>query len=121
MDGDAVEGWRNRWLWAFILFKVFLYLPFEFMFNASLVGVIAACASIERLHGLELLGRALSAMAGTFIAWRFVIRGVGREWTRSGLVMSFIIVFPIVFFGQKALVNSIADRATDQQRYIATL
>lgn len=121
MADDTVESWRRRSLWLFILFKAFLYLPFEFMFNASLVGVIAAGASVERLHGLELLGRSLSSMAGTFIAWRFVIRRVSHQWVSAALFASFMVVFPIVFFGQKAVVNSIADRATDEQRYVATL
>jgi len=121
MAWAAKLDWRWRLLIAFIAFKALVYLPLEFIFNASLVNTVAAGPNMDRLHFLELLGRTLSGVAATFIVWRWIIRSASVRFVKPALAASFVLVFGVVFFGQKALVNWISDRAGAEERYIATL
>ena len=115
------DDWRARAIWMLIGFKVAVYLPVELLFNGAIVDIVANGAATSRLHGMELLGRTTSALAAVFLVWRFLVVRASHKHMPALLVSSFAIVFVLVFFAQKALVNWVADSASPEQRYAATL
>ena len=52
-------------LFSFFIFKLAIYLPFEFSINSNLVDTVAAGSNLNQQHAIEILGRTLSSLCGS--------------------------------------------------------
>lgn len=94
------------------------YIAVEFAFNSLVIDTVAGIPTIDETHSLELIGRTVSGFGLIFIAWGFIIRRSTQSLTMQFLllVLSAIICFPAMFYGQKYLVDKIVDASTGSQR-----
>ena len=107
----------------FILLNI-VYLVIELSFNARILDVSAALTPTTDFGQLELYGRSISASGATLFAWRLFISphskaGFFRLWLRFFLIA--MVVFPLVFIGQKKLVDSLVDLSTAETRRSAEI
>lgn len=107
-------GWS-----AFMLGLLCLYLIPEIIFNARLVSIAGGRVMAEAdLRAVELFGRAISGVGVTLLIADWLIRG-RSGWLRSLLKLAglAVLVWPVVFFGQKWLVDAwLIDPSTPAQR-----
>ncbi len=97
-----------------------MYLGVEFGFNSLIVDTVAGLPSAEETERLELLGRTISAAGFTLLVWGIIARRCGRIAAKIGLMLLAVAVcFPVMFFGQRMLVDAIVDRSTGEQRLTA--
>lgn len=97
-----------------------MYLGVEFGFNSLIVDTVAGLPSAEETERLELLGRTISAVGFTLLTWGVIARRCGRLVAKAGLMLLAVVVcFPVMFFGQRMLVDAIVDRSTGEQRLTA--
>ncbi len=107
----------------FILLNI-LYLVIELSFNARILDASAAFAPSTDFGQLELYGRSISASGATLFAWRLFISphsqaGFFRLWMRFLLIA--MVVFPMVFIGQKKLVDNLVDLSSAETRRSAEI
>jgi len=98
-----------------ILFLTGVYLLLEWAFNASLLDVIPQ--DTKAIQNLELEGRILAGIGFTLLTFRFVPKSWKTSingYARTTVVL--ITVFFITFFGQRWMVDSFVDNASQQQR-----
>ncbi len=101
-----------------------VYLVIELSFNARILDVSAAFSPTTDFAQLEIYGRTISASGATLFAWRLLVPG----WSSSSLyqlILKFflitLIVFPVVFIGQKNLVDSLVDQSSAETRRTAEI
>lgn len=94
-----------------------MYLGVEFGFNSLIVDTVAGLPSAEETERLELLGRTISAVGFTLLVWGIIARRSGRLVAKVGpMLLAVGVCFPVMFFGQRMLVDAIVDRSTGEQR-----
>lgn len=107
-------GWS-----AFMLGLLCLYLIPEIIFNAKLVSIAGGRVMAEAdLRAVELFGRAISGVGVTLLIADWLIRG-RSGWFSSlfKLAVVAVVVWPVVFFGQKWLVDAwLIDPSAPEQR-----
>lgn len=120
IHGLAKISARKRWGIGLLIMSI-VYLLFEMIFNASLVQVAGSgIATEDELTRVELLGRSLSGIGVSLLIADWILRGPllltrGRRWGSVCLV--FIFTWPIVFFGQRSLVdNYLIEPSSAEQR-----
>ncbi len=107
----------------FILLNL-LYLTVELSFNARILDASAAFSPTTDYGQLELYGRSISAAGATLFAWRIFISprsqaGFFKLWMRFLLIA--LLVFPLVFVGQKRLVDSLVNLSSADTRRSAEI
>jgi len=101
-----------------------IYLVIELSFNARILEVSAAFSPATDFSQLELYGRSISASGATLFAWRLLV----PSWSSISLfniILKFlliaVIVFPVVFIGQKTLVDNLVDKSSNETRRTAEI
>ncbi len=101
-----------------------VYLVIELSFNARILDASAAFSPATDFAQLEIYGRTISASGATLFAWRLFVPG----WSSGSLfrlILKFflitVIVFPLVFIGQKNLVDSLVDQSSSETRRTAEI
>ncbi len=121
-------NWQNKIKGSFYtLFFIglnLIYLVIELSFNARILDVSAAFSPTTDFAQLEIYGRSISASGATLFAWRILVPG----WSSASLfniILKFsvitIITFPLVFIGQKHLVDSLVDQSSSETRRTAEI
>ncbi|WP_341937838.1 hypothetical protein [Marinimicrobium sp. C2-29] len=103
-----------------------LYLVPELIFNAKLVAVVGGRGGVEdALRGIELFGRAVSGVGVSLLLADLWIRGRRAQgWIKplGWLALCVIVVWPLVFFGQKWLIDRwLIDPSSPEQRQQAVV
>ena len=101
-----------------------IYLVIELSFNARILDVSAAFSPATDFSQLELYGRSISASGATLFAWRLLV----PSWSSISLlniILKFLlialIVFPVVFIGQKTLVDDLVNQSSNETRRTAEI
>lgn len=110
----------DLFLISFLIFKI-CYIIFEFSFNAQLVDIAASNVTLEELHGLEFFGRSISSIATYFFFVRILYYFKATHSKKIAIAVLGLLLIPIVFFGQKLLIQKIVDHSTGMQRRQALL
>ena len=107
----------------FILLSL-IYLIIELSFNARILDASASLSTAVDFGQLEIYGRTISASGATLFAWRLLL----PVWSTSGLLrlsLKFlfiaVLVFPLVFVGQKKLVDNLVDYSSSETRRSAEI
>ena len=108
-------------LFSFFIFKLAIYLPFEFSINSNLVDTVAAGSNLNQQHAIEILGRTLSSFAVLVLVLRFLIPLKLSHRIRHLRLWASLVVLCGTFFGFKAAVNVVASQSTPEFRYDAVL
>lgn len=104
--------------WLLLLFALnLLYLVYELAFNSRLVDAAVASLARSEVLALEMEGRILSGLGLSLLLLR-LIRGQGKPLLRNlgAIVLAIAIGFPLMFFGQRWLVDTLVERTTAEQR-----
>lgn len=101
-----------------------IYLIIELSFNARILDASAAFSPSTDFGQLEIYGRTISASGATLFAWRLLVPG----WSSGSLfklifkfILIAIIVFPVIFIGQKKLVDNLVDQSSNETRRTAEI
>lgn len=97
------------------------YLIMELAFNASLLDVAGQGASPDEVDHVETFGRCISAVAVILALFGTLLKNWFRGRTSTmGLIFKTgimaAIVFPMIFFGEQTLIDSLAKRSNGAQR-----
>lgn len=107
----------------FILLNL-VYLVIELSFNARVLDVSASLSPSTDFGQLEIYGRTISASGATILAWRLLVP-FHASLNLYRLVIKFfviaVIVFPLVFMGQKKLVDDLVDFSSSETRRSAEI
>lgn len=107
----------------FILLNL-VYLVIELSFNARILDVSASLSPSVDFGQLEIYGRTISATGATILAWRLLVP-FHANLNLFRLVIKFfiiaVIMFPLVFIGQKKLVDDLVDHSTSDTRRSAEI
>jgi hypothetical protein len=107
----------------FILLNL-VYLVVELSFNARILDVSASMSPDTDFGQLEIYGRTISAIGATILAWRLLVP-FATTLNLIRLVVKFfiiaLVVFPLVFMGQKKLVNDLVDLSSSETRRTAEI
>ncbi|MDN3920047.1 hypothetical protein [Roseateles violae] len=107
-----------------IVLVTLVYLGFELAFNIRLVDVAGGLPGRNEIDDLELQGRLLSATGASLLtlrllAWLFARLPVTRP--RLGALAGALCIAVLVFFGQKAAVDYLANSASPTEKRRAAL
>lgn len=108
-------------VWGIILGVISIaYLAAELAFNSLVIDTVAGMPTIADTERLELLGRSISGFGFTLIVWG-MLKKLRIRNTRKfvSMVLALIICFPLMFFGQKALIDYVVDRSSGEQRLLS--
>lgn len=92
----------------------FVYLIAELVFNTRLVDVAGGLPTREQIHDIEIQGRMVSAVGASLVGWRLLmIPSVHRDLLRlfKMLLIGLLTIGPIIFFGQRLVVDHLANSA----------
>jgi len=104
--------------WLLVLFVLnLIYLVYELAFNSRLVDAAVASLTRSQVLALELEGRILSGIGLSLLLLR-LIKVQGRPLLRSAgaIGLAIAIGFPLMFYGQRILVDTLVDRTSAEQR-----
>ena len=107
----------------FILLNL-VYLVIELSFNARILDVSASMSPNTDIGQLEIYGRTISATGATILAWRLLVpyqNSLNLYRLVIKFFVIFIIVFPLVFIGQKKLVDDLVDSSSSETRRSAEI
>ncbi|MEZ9839415.1 hypothetical protein AB4323_20015 [Vibrio sp. 10N.261.52.C11] len=108
-DVITTNNKKPKWLAVLLFFCSLLYLFPEVAFNAKLVEIAGGIdVSDVQLHKTELFGRTISGIGVTLIVADFLLKGwltTTKFRAISSLVVITALVWPTVFFGQKAVID----------------
>ena len=108
----------------FFIILNLVYLVIELSFNAHILDVSASLSPDMDYGQLEVYGRTISAAGATILAWRLLVPfRPGLSLLRLVLKFSLIglLVFPLVFVGQKKLIDSLVDNSSAETRRSAEI
>lgn len=115
---------RGSFYTLFFIGLNIVYLIIELSFNARILDASAAFSPATDFAHLEIYGRMISASGATIFAWRLFVPG----WSSGSLLRLIIkfflitlIVFPLVFIGQKKLVDNMVDLSSSETRRTAEI
>jgi len=94
-----------------------VYLIFEFSFNSRLVDSIMVSDASYFDH-LSFIGRCISGVGFTLVCYAAIHYRADRAWwkTASILMVTVLLAFPTMFFGQEKLINYFVDQSSAEQR-----
>ena len=100
------------------------YLIPEVIFNTRLVSEMASAMSFTDLESIEIFGRAISGIGLSLIIASTYSKWKGTSLYRVVLLVlpiSLLIGWPTMYFGQKAIVDAMADKSNAQERQDALM
>lgn len=120
-SNNYIGNWQPAWLAKTLFIFLIIYLCIEAVFNARLVEIAGSGQSIhDELYFIELFGRTISGMGVTLIVADILLKGKKYKSTKLAVInflLIAIITWPLVFFGQKYLLdNYIINTSTAEQR-----
>ncbi|WP_295895142.1 hypothetical protein [uncultured Vibrio sp.] len=112
---------KPKWLMVLLFIGSVLYLFPEVAFNAKLVEIAGGIdVSDEQLHKTELFGRTISGIGVTLLVADLLLKGwftATKLRAITSLIIITVLVWPTVFFGQKALIDAwLIEPSSAQQR-----
>lgn len=94
-----------------------IYVSSEFVFNFILLNTSSTQVRLEDIHSVEILGRSLAAFGFTFILWKLIQSlKLDNKMKVFSIVVITLISYPSFYFGQEALVQSLADKSSLETR-----
>ncbi|MGF1720459.1 hypothetical protein L4D20_10525 [Vibrio kyushuensis] len=120
-SGTSQRSKKPKWLAVMLFVCSVLYLFPEVAFNAKLVEIAGGIdVSDEQLHNTELFGRTVSGIGVALLVADLVLKGwlTATKWRALlSFVVIVFVVWPTVFFGQKALIDAwLIEPSTPKQR-----
>lgn len=107
----------------FVLINV-IYLIIELSFNARLLDASAQMSPTTDFGELEIYGRTISAVGATILAWRLFVP-FDDQLKLSRMAIRFMVItlicFPLVFMGQKKLIDTLVDESSNETRRTAQI
>lgn len=107
----------------FIILNV-IYLIIELSFNARILDISAAFTPSTDFAQLEIYGRTISASGATLFAWRLLVPS-WSSFSLFKLLLKFLlialVVFPVIFIGQKNLVDNLVNQSSNETRRTAEI
>jgi len=101
---------RHAVWWTVTLFIMsVVYLVLEVIFNMELVTIAGGLdSSKEALHSVEIFGRTMSGIGSSLLVadWLVNSKGIAKRKVILNTLGVFVFVWPIVFFGQKAVIDA---------------
>jgi len=107
----------------FILLNL-IYLIIELSFNARILDASASFSPTTDFGQLEIYGRTISAAGATLFAWRLLVpcwASISLLRLTLKLFLICIIVFPLVFIGQKTLIDNLVNQSSNETRRSAEI
>ena len=118
---------HTKWLVALIFVEI-AYVLMEFAFNAALLNAASGLVNDDQaLHRIEIAGRILSGVGASLLAyWMYFRKKIPEESIKAGtfgLIKSMIICIPLMYFGQKLVVETLLVDGTSgfQRQYAESL
>lgn len=109
---------QNNTINIFLIIASVVYLAFELAFNARLTSA-AGLSSISNIDNLEFWGRLVSMIGAVLLTLRLLL--VVKPSHRINVsLLAFFVVGPIVFFGQKAIVEHIVESSSNETRKLSS-
>lgn len=106
----------NAWLWLLFVLNI-AYLIYELAFNSRLVDASVARLSSFDIRALELEGRILSGIGLSLLLLRLItLKNKQTKMFIKQVALAIAIGFPVMFFGQRVLVDVLIDRTSAEQR-----
>lgn len=106
----------RAWLWLLFAFNI-AYLVYELAFNSRLVDASVARLSNDNIRALELEGRILSGIGLSLLLLRLItLKNKQTKLFIKQVALAIAIGFPVMFFGQRILVDVLIDRTSAEQR-----
>lgn len=120
---------KNNTSWGiFLLLASVFYLIPEAIFNSQIIKMIGSgTISYDEIEKLEIFGRAISAIGVTIFLANFIPKKFTSKLHIASLSLAVLtaIVWPIVFYGQKFLIDELIINKSSslqrQQAYLATI
>lgn len=104
------------WLWLLFVLNI-AYLVYELAFNSRLVDASVARLSSGDIRALELEGRILSGIGLSLLLLRLItLKNKPTKLFIKQVTLAIAIGFPVMFFGQRILVDVLIDRTSAEQR-----
>lgn len=105
-------------IWLLVLFLLNLtYLIYELAFNSRLVDVAVSALTDIEIHAFELEGRFLSGVGLSLLLIRLInVKGRSLVNVSARVFLAILIGFPLMFYGQKILVDEMVIRTSAEQR-----
>jgi len=106
----------RAWLWLLFVLNI-AYLVYELAFNSRLVDASVARLSSGDIRALELEGRILSGIGLSLLLLRLItLKNKPTKLFIKQVTLAIAIGFPVMFFGQRILVDVLIDRTSAEQR-----
>lgn len=104
--------------WLLLLFAFnLIYLVYELAFNSRLVDAAVATLVRSEIFALEMEGRILSGIGLSLLLLRWVrLKKKSLLRNIAMIALAIAVGFPLMFFGQRWLVDTIVSRTTAEQR-----
>ena len=119
-----LQQFKGSFYSLFFILLNLVYLVIELSFNARVLDSSAALSPSTDFGQLEIYGRTLSASGATLLAWRLLVTFRSAS-NLLRLVAKFfmitLIVFPLVFIGQKKLVDDLVEYSSNETRRSAQI
>jgi len=113
---DAINSSPRYWVWLLLCAQL-VYLLAELSFNARLVDSIMVPDASYFDH-LSFIGRCISGVGCTLLFYAAYRYKAARPWwkTTALFLLTAIIAFPAMFFGQEKLINHFVNQSSAEQR-----
>ncbi|MGM0831777.1 MAG: hypothetical protein ACQEUK_02980 [Pseudomonadota bacterium] len=106
----------RAWLWLLFVLNI-AYLIYELAFNSRLVDASVARLTSGDVRALELEGRILSGIGLSLLLLRLItLKNKQTSVFIKQVALAIAIGFPVMFFGQRILVDVLIDRTSAEQR-----
>lgn len=119
-----VDHLKGSFYTLFFILLNLAYLVVELSFNARVLDLSSGESAITDFSTLEVYGRTISASGATLLAWRLLVP-YHDKLNLSRMVIKFfligLIVFPLVFIGQKKIVDELVNQSSAETRRSAEI
>lgn len=112
------DKYKNKSMLVMFLLSAIYLIP-EIIFNATLVSKSSHLQKIEELEAIEYFGRTVSGIGLSLMVASILIAKFSNNKNRKSFlifILSFLLCWPFMFYGQKLLVDYLATNSTPEQR-----
>lgn len=119
-----VDHLKGSFYTLFFILLNLAYLVVELSFNARVLDLSSGVSTATDFSTLEVYGRTISASGATLLAWRLLVP-YHDKLNLSRMVIKFfvigLVVFPLVFIGQKKIVDELVNQSSAETRRSAEI